>query len=359
MSGLAPILDYGDYTVGWICALPTEMAAARAMLDRQHKPLPARHKDNNTYALGQVGDHNVVIACLPSHTTGTVSAATVAQQMLATFESIRFGLMVGIGGGIPSIGIPSISKSEALDIRLGDVVVSDPDTTFGGVIQYRFGKTVGENQFVRTGMLNKPPAVLRTAVSKLKADHDMEGDKLPAYLEEATTKFPHMQGRYTYQGVENDTLFSFDYDHMDDGSDTCSGCDPVHEIKRAARPDTRPAIFYGLIASDNNLMRHGGSREALRKELKAICVEMEAAGLIDEFPCLVIRGICDYADTHKNKRWQPYAAATAAAYAKELLLSIPKAQVAKTEKAVEVTGAKGNNYLTSGRPDCTANLALC
>jgi len=110
------------------------MAAARAMLDHQHRSLPARHNDNNTYALGRIGDHNVVIACLPSHSTGTVSAAIVAQQMLATFESIRFGLMVGIGGGIPSVGIPDVKKSDALDIRLGDVVVSDPDHEFGGVI---------------------------------------------------------------------------------------------------------------------------------------------------------------------------------------------------------------------------------
>jgi hypothetical protein len=50
---------------------------------------------------------------------------------------------------------------------------------------------------------------------------------------------------------------------------------------------------------------------------------------MDSFPCLVIRGICDYADSHKNKIWQPYAAATAAAYAKELLNIIPGAEVTK------------------------------
>ena len=45
----------------------------------------------------------------------------------------------------------------------------------------------------------------------------------------------------------------------------------------------------------------------------------EAAGLMIDFPCLVIRGICDYADSYKNKDWQEYAAAVAAGYAKELL----------------------------------------
>jgi hypothetical protein len=51
---------------------------------------------------------------------------------------------------------------------------------------------------------------------------------------------------------------------------------------------------------------------------------MEAAGLMNQLPCLVIRGICDYADSHKSKRWQDYAALTAAAYAKILLLKTPK-----------------------------------
>jgi hypothetical protein len=62
---------------------------------------------------------------------------------------------------------------------------------------------------------------------------------------------------------------------------------------------------------------------------------MEAAGMMDEFSCLVIRRIWDYADSHKNKRWQPYAAATAAAYMKELLDMVPAQEVAKASKAAE------------------------
>jgi hypothetical protein len=84
-------------------------------------------------------------------------------------------------------------------------------------------------------------------------------------------------------------------------------------------------------------MRHGATRERLRKELDVLCFEMEAAGLMDDFPCLVVRGICDYADSHKNKRWQGYAAATAAAYAKELLSVIPGNLLVSTRTAVETT----------------------
>ena len=95
-------LTYHDYSVGWICALPIEMAAAQGMLDEQHNLLQQDSHDHNNYALGRVEVHNVVLACLPAGVTGTISAARVATQMLSTFKRLRFGLMVGIGGGVPS-----------------------------------------------------------------------------------------------------------------------------------------------------------------------------------------------------------------------------------------------------------------
>src|SRR5271156_2344069 len=120
-----------DYTVGWVCALPIELAAAAEMLDEEHQDLPQHDNDTNLYTLGRIGEHNVVIACLPAGQIGTNSAAAVAVQMKSKFTSIRFGLMVGIGGGVPN--------AES-DIRLGDVVVSQPHMGHGGVVQYDFGK---------------------------------------------------------------------------------------------------------------------------------------------------------------------------------------------------------------------------
>ncbi|GJC77684.1 ankyrin-3 [Colletotrichum liriopes] len=70
-------------------------------------------------------------------------------------------------------------------------------------------------------------------------------------------------------------------------------------------------------------MKHGLTRRQLTDDHDPLCFEMEAAGLMDTFPCLVIRGICDYSDSHKAKNWQEYAAATAAAYARELLCAMP------------------------------------
>ena len=151
-------LSHDDYTVGWICALPLEMAAAKLMLDAIHPNLPRPPTDQNTYILRNIEEHNIVIACLPSGVYGTISATTVAMQLLYSFHSIRFGLMVGIGGAIPS--------SNA-DIRLGDIVVSQLADISGGVIQYDLGKALSGGQFQRIGMLNRPPKVLLTTLAIL------------------------------------------------------------------------------------------------------------------------------------------------------------------------------------------------
>src|SRR4029077_19999 len=93
--------NHNDYTVGWVCALPKEQTAALAMLDERHGDLPKPQNDDNMYTLGRIGKHNVVIACLPMGTVGNNKAATVAAHMVSTFPAIKFGLTVGIGGGVP------------------------------------------------------------------------------------------------------------------------------------------------------------------------------------------------------------------------------------------------------------------
>jgi nucleoside phosphorylase len=316
-----------EYTVGWICALPLEMAAATAMLDEPHGRPQEQHKsDQNTYYLGSIGKHNIVIACLPAGVYGTTSAATVAAQMLFSFESIRIGLMVGIGGGVPST---------ERDIRLGDVAVGKPGKTLGGVVQYDIGKTIKGGRFTRTGLLNKPPQILLSAVAGLEADHMVEESRIPQFLSEMLITHPTMLAKFSYQGVLNDQLYKADYDHVGEGN-TCESCDVSKVIDRPQRSNNAPLIHYGIIASGNQVIRHGVARDRFREEHDIICFEMEAAGLVDNFPCLVIRGICDYADSHKNKRWQNYAAATAAAYAKELLRIIPASRVEATPPAAEV-----------------------
>src|ERR1700727_1918001 len=208
-------LCHHDYTVAWVCAPPLEMAAAKSMLDDIHPNLPTSSNDQNTYVLGKIHAHNVVIACLPSGVYGTTSAATVANQMLCTFRSIRFGLMVGIGGSVPT---------KKADIRLGDVVVSKPTEDFGGVVQYDFGRTVGQGVFEHTGTLNKPPQILLTAIARLQADQMMETSRIPEFLAEMIAMYPGMRTDFTYCGQEQDRLFDATFDHHG-SQNTCDACD--------------------------------------------------------------------------------------------------------------------------------------
>ncbi|KAF7158691.1 hypothetical protein CNMCM6106_005481 [Aspergillus hiratsukae] len=316
-------LSHDDYTVGWICALPLEMAAAKLMLDAIHPSLPLPSTDQNTYILGNIGEHNIVIACLPSGAYGTISAATVAMQLLSSFHSIRFGLMVGIGGGVPS---------GHADIRLGDIVVSQPADTSGGVIQYDLGKALSGGQFQRTGMLNRPPKILLTALAALQAHHLTEDSRIVEFISNIQVKTPRRAANFARPSQE-DCLYQADYEHG--ASNTCIDCDRSKLILRPSRGHEEPVIHYGLIASANQVVKDGRRRDQLAQGLGVYCVEMEAAGLMNDFPCLVIRGICDYADSHKNKEWQGYAAAVAAAYAKELLLVVPINQIDSAPTARE------------------------
>jgi nucleoside phosphorylase len=122
---------HNDYQIGIVCALATEKAAMVAMLDESHPRLKRKSGDENDYTLGRIGVHNVVIACLPAGLMGNGPAAIVANNMRRSFP-IKFGLMIGVGGGF---------WSTAADIRLGDIVVSQPNGTHGGVLQWDFGKT--------------------------------------------------------------------------------------------------------------------------------------------------------------------------------------------------------------------------
>ena len=134
-----------------------------------------------------------------------------------------------------------------------------------------------------------------------------------------------MAKTYAHPGQNQDFLFQTGYQHAESGEDNCGNCDPSKLTRRSPRQNNEPTVHYGPIASGNMVIKHGGSRDRIAQELGVLCFEMEAAGLMDSFPCLVIRGICDYADSHKQKPWQKYAATTAAAYAKEVLSTIPSA----------------------------------
>ncbi|KAJ5802641.1 uncharacterized protein N7503_005091 [Penicillium pulvis] len=349
------------YTVGWICAITTEYVAAQAFLDEEHEGpeyLPAHNK--NDYTLGRVGRHNVVISVLPLGSYGTTSAARVAEDMLHSFPNVRIGLMVGIGGGAPS---PNH------DIRLGDVVVSIPSNDRGGVFQHDFGKTIQGQSFQLTGFLDQPPLILLAAVNGLRARYESEGNRLEEAVNMALEKKPRLQKLYKRPAQESDRLYQSHIVHPTDKRATCAtycGNDLTNLISRDPRSkdEDNPAIHYGLIASSNQLIKDASVRDRLATERGVLCFEMEAAGLMNHFPCLVIRGICDYSDSHKNKEWQGFAAMVAAAYAKDLLCRIVPRNVEAQESLSEILKPRHNHmtevtdHITSRPPKTDENCGV-
>ncbi|KAF4274298.1 hypothetical protein CNMCM8812_005654 [Aspergillus fumigatus] len=295
---------HDHYTIAWICALHIEMAAARAMLDEIHEALPRHAEDSNTYVLGRIKQHNVVISCLPVAQYGTNNAANVMTNMKRTFPAIRAGLLVGIGGGVPS----------KADVRLGDVVVGTR------VMQYDLGKVVGDGELQPTAIPKVPHHSLGTAVSALRSIHELNPSRVPSILR------LKLDGHPEYRRPSSpDRLFHATYEH-ESTTAGCEGCDQSKLVLRSRRTSDNIMIHYGAIASGNQVMRSGTTRDNVARKLDVMCFEMEAAGLMDILPCLPIRGICDYSDSHKSKEWQRYAAATAAAYARELLEELPVAK---------------------------------
>ncbi|KAL6834212.1 ankyrin repeat-containing domain protein [Trichoderma sp. SZMC 28015] len=334
------LFSHKDYSVGWICALPKERAAAHAMLDSEHEPLSQPDHDHNTYTLGSIGGHNIVIACLPSGEIGNNAAANIVTQMINTFPSIKFGLMVGIGGGIPA------------RVRLGDIVVSRPSGSFPGVVQWDLGKSE-KLGFKRTGALDRPPRILLTALAKLEASHDMHDSQISNYLRDMANNYPKLVGKYTWSPRLKDPMLEPDISEANAslwGSvfvlifqillalyRLLSGLQkPVEKImpsmsdEKSIYGEPRDiGIHYGLIASGNQVVKDRIIRDRINQSLggEVLCIEMEAAGLMNNFPCIIIRGICDYADEKKNKDWQEYAAALAAGFTKELLQHVRSADV--------------------------------
>ncbi|KAK6351863.1 hypothetical protein TWF718_005008 [Orbilia javanica] len=311
-------LEVEDYTIAWICALPLELAAAIATLDKRHEPPGdiSRNNDDNVYEFGRIGCHNIVIASLPSGVYGVTSASNVVTKLGSTFPSVKIGMMVGIGGGVPML------PESDIDIRLGDVIVSEPVPGFGGVLQYDFGKTVQSGKFIQHGVLNKPPAVFLKAIAKMKSEQLLGSEY--KFNETVTDLLDagNLSQKFKRPPAGSDRLFQTIYDHPEDNR-SCDDCDSTLLIERLPRARDAPHVHYGLIASGNQVMKHGTTRDQLAREKGVLCFEMEAAGLVDELPSIVIRGVCDYCDSHKNKKWQHYAALVAAAYAKELLLHTP------------------------------------
>lgn len=336
-----PTRSVSDYQVGWICPLEVEQLAATIMLDdKPHDRLPQPRTDHNVYTLGNIHGHNVVIASLPS--TGNSTAASVASNMKSTFPNMKFALLVGIGGAVPT-------DTDEGPIRLGHVVVSKPSGTHSGAIQYDRGK-VEVGMFRRTGFIPAPPPVLLNAAQKLAVERSMQ-EQDPVLANISRIK-PNVRGhrKFKWPGQERDLLYSASHNHDGPAKAAClETCDPSMLVDRPERDDVDDSgkLAYivthrGTIACGEAVIKTGTHRDEVVSAIEggALCFEMEAGGALNDLDCLVIRGMSDYCDSHKNDEWHPFAALAAASYARELFNFLPiedleKCEVSRSGKPVK------------------------
>lgn len=310
--GTATVLDTRLYTIAWIAPLEIEARAAIHMLDRAHVGrFPMQRGDDYIYKAGEICGHNVVIATLPAgQEYGTGSAAALASQVKKFFPNFWFGLLVGVAAGLPRLTGPA-----PRDIRLGDILVALPEGDSAGLIAYELGKETDSDGFKllqRGHVLAATEPVIRAAIGSIKrhAPYDVNLI-LPYYDKIKNEEHSASGGTFADPGQDMDRLYGED----ESGQPTIQ--------TRERRPDERRSrIWYGPIGSGDKLVKNALKRTELRDLYDIIGLEMEAAGIMNRIPVGVIRGVCDYGDKHKNKNWQPYAAAMAAAYAKTVLAQI-------------------------------------
>ncbi|KAL2840935.1 hypothetical protein BJX68DRAFT_271402 [Aspergillus pseudodeflectus] len=303
-------LRHESYSVALICPLEVELSAARYMLDEEHEPLTQNPHDHNVYILGTMSGHNVVIGSFSRGDMGLTRTAVIIAHLTRTFVEVELCLLVGIGGGIPST---------AADIRLGDVVVSDPEGRLGGIVRYDCDYGTTETP---QGKKYKPtPAPERGPVlAKMRSDHRARAHRIDEFICDMFGRYPLLREHYSRPPTSSDLLFPTDYWHPNNVT-TCASCDKGRALVRSPRSSPKTSrIFYGIIASGNSVIKNGVTRDIIAEELQgALCFDMEAAGTFGDLACIVIRGIADYCDSHKNDEWHGYAAAAAAAIAKEML----------------------------------------
>lgn len=312
-------IENDEYSIGWICALnDPELEASILMYDEEFRA-PMSHdpvQDNTRYHGGRIHGHNVVMACIPeSLTYGEASAAATVTNMRHSFKNLAAILLVGIGGGMPEC------NGDSKDIRLGDVVVSMNSGRHPAVAQYDFGK-IHEEDFEPTKIITEIKPMLRAASQSLQRRPVETHKKLKTVIDSRLLE----DGDFKSEAAEAFARPDLSTDKLQDPKavascnhdkkELCDNC----TIPRPSRKDPdSPLVHYGPIATGNSVIKDAAKRDFIRNRDKTKCCEMEAAGASVQEGCLIIRGICDYSDATKAKEWQPYAAITAAAYARVLL----------------------------------------
>jgi nucleoside phosphorylase len=355
-----------EFEVALVCSLPLEYDAVSLLFDQfwdengdQYGRAPG---DVNTYTTGRFGNFDVVLVLLAN--TGNISAASATASLRSSYPGLRLVVLTGICGAVPT-------SDAGEEILLGDVIISKT------VIQYDYGRQYSDDfvpKDTTEDSLGRPDKNIRSLVAILETARERERiEERAAVLLEQIQDFAAKKTRrlnadtYQYPGATNDKLFEASYRHKHHNSTQCLceqchkysdpvceesrslacdvlGCDERHVVRRQRLEANRlleqeertkeaqiPFVFIGRFGSSDKLLQSGEYRDLIAKRYGVLAFEMEGAGVWDELPCIIVKGVCNYADSHMNDRWQNFAAAAAASVAKGLV-----ERYTKTDKSVMI-----------------------
>ena len=311
--------DLMDYTIAWICTSPAGVAAAEAMLDAKDPYLPLVKDDANNYILGRLGVQKVAIAFLKTRWGTSSNVSEIAEPMHRSFPSLRLQLVVGTGGGVPC----------KFDVRLGDVVVGEsviePDHDSISISP--------EDDLESMATSSAPSAEFLSIIDALKVpDEKARTSPIQRMLNGAISRYP-ATAMLVDKSKLRDDLYHVDHEHVFGG--TCNNCDPSQLVKRPERQKGEESkIHGGTIICGHTTYRKPGLRNSLGYKYNVLCVDSTTAHIGFKFPRLVVRGIADYADSHKNPSWDNYANFSAAAFARLFLLRLSAPTIASSPVSV-------------------------
>ncbi|KAH0559930.1 hypothetical protein GP486_003553 [Trichoglossum hirsutum] len=341
-----------DFEIAIICALGKEARAVEAMFDHiwenADNEIGKLPSDKNSYTMGQIGRHYIVQVWMPE--MGKTKAALVAHQLKSSFTEIKHVLVVGVCGGVPH------EPDGGDEILLGDVVISTKLIEYDSGRQYPGMFSIRDDGY-------KPDLEVRALLSKLQSSTSRGlKEVFHRHLKDLLSKEYFSKARYP--GAEEDRLYKSDYIHKHQGASSCGVCaggervcdeainstcaslecsksqleqrPRLEKIRETATKISYPAIHFGHVGSADRVMKSAKHRDSVAKSEKVIAFEMEGAGVSEVIPSVVvIKGVCDYADSHKNNTWQGYAAVTAAACTKAFLNTWGKPSLANQSASID------------------------
>ncbi|XP_012940399.1 uncharacterized protein LOC101864404 isoform X2 [Aplysia californica] len=313
-------------TIAIITAQYCEKMAVDAMMES--KTTYVRYKtegESNVYTTGLIGEHKVVTTKLPAighYRAAQISSGNTTTRLLGTFQNIEHVFLVGCSGSVPHF------TDYYKHGRLGDVVISTCDDR--GYIYYYCDKIMqdkeGQIQY-QLKTFSPRDLELQRLAEKLRDTLHHEPNYAPweQYIEEGQELLQSQEQDYTRPVRAKDRL----YMGIGEGQ--------VIEVQHPEAPDGEairesPTMRFGVFGAGrpvkSEMSRHDfASRYGITSfdtEFDQV-LESIVGNRKDSF--MFVRGLADYVDGSKNKEWQPYAALSAAAVVKFIIMSLRNHQL--------------------------------